>query len=511
MKKQQFELSSIEKIQLSDFIIIGSGLAAVVFAQEVLNKGYTVSILEKGKNDCHKEDLYITGKKFGIEQTRCVGIGGTSNLWANVISPLDEEDFEHWPLDCSEFKKHYIKANKYLNVEFEPFLKFTKQVGDITVIDNIVNTYLKAKVFFQSPKPTRSREMLEVLSDSASLYYGVELEELVLCKKINQITEIVVSVGENLYKIDVKGKNIIVAAGALASPGIFLNSSNLMDRLEQLGSAEQVGRNLMDHPMGNLGQLYLNQAIDIEYFNRVSLSNGTKIKFGMIQNNGNFLNHNFYHIPSFKKGYSDRSEKVKRSILSLFNRKIRFSDVFNIITSPRVAFQVVSYFVGSFKKYDLYDLWFVCEQLPQAHNRVYLSSIKKASGYKKTSVFWSLTKSELEEIKEYLEYLSKVHPLAKNNTGEIINKPSVELIESRLTSASHHAGTLRMAEKYSQGVVDTSLQVNGVEKLYVLDASVIPRYGNANPNYTIVALSCYLSSHFDDKINPYRDNLSENK
>ena len=69
-----------------------------------------------------------------------------------------------------------------------------------------------------------------------------------------------------------------------------------------------------------------------------------------------------------------------------------------------------------------------------------------------------------------------------------------EWIDS-FTSAAHHLGTARMAATPSRGVVNPSLQVFGVENLYVCDASVFPTSGSANPSLTITALGVRLAQY----------------
>jgi choline dehydrogenase-like flavoprotein len=67
--------------------------------------------------------------------------------------------------------------------------------------------------------------------------------------------------------------------------------------------------------------------------------------------------------------------------------------------------------------------------------------------------------------------------------------------KERLTDCFHHAGTTRLADHPSQGVVDSSLQVFDCEGLYVCGGSVFPTSGYANPTLTIVAMAFRLADH----------------
>jgi hypothetical protein len=70
--------------------------------------------------------------------------------------------------------------------------------------------------------------------------------------------------------------------------------------------------------------------------------------------------------------------------------------------------------------------------------------------------------------------------------------------------ASHHLGATRMGKDPKTSVVDSDLRVHGVENLYIAGGSVFPTSGNANPTYTMVALSIRLAKHLKDlfKIQP---------
>ena len=65
---------------------------------------------------------------------------------------------------------------------------------------------------------------------------------------------------------------------------------------------------------------------------------------------------------------------------------------------------------------------------------------------------------------------------------------------------SHHAGTCRMSYTERYGVVDSNLKYFGIDNLYVCDASVLPKIGNANLSLTLVALAIRLSNHIKKNI-----------
>jgi choline dehydrogenase-like flavoprotein len=72
---------------------------------------------------------------------------------------------------------------------------------------------------------------------------------------------------------------------------------------------------------------------------------------------------------------------------------------------------------------------------------------------------------------------------------------SIDYFAGETSDSCHHAGTTRMSDTPSSGVVDKDCRVHGIENLYVNGSSVMPTSGSANPTFTIVALAIRLSGH----------------
>ena len=68
-------------------------------------------------------------------------------------------------------------------------------------------------------------------------------------------------------------------------------------------------------------------------------------------------------------------------------------------------------------------------------------------------------------------------------------------ISRRLFSGAHHSGTCRIASNRDEGVVDENLLVDGAERIYVCDGSVLPSTGASNTGLTIGALAHRLVDH----------------
>ena len=66
---------------------------------------------------------------------------------------------------------------------------------------------------------------------------------------------------------------------------------------------------------------------------------------------------------------------------------------------------------------------------------------------------------------------------------------------------SHHVqGSCRMGKLPEKSVVDSYCKMHDVDRLYVMDGSVIPSVIDANPSLTIMALSRRLGDHLLRKV-----------
>ena len=120
----------------------------------------------------------------------------------------------------------------------------------------------------------------------------------------------------------------------------------------------------------------------------------------------------------------------------------------------------------------------------------------------------------IDKYDKYGRMLPKVHELSNvnilrdiKNIKTIIRKliksesgAKIKEIDSQiLNGGSHYAGTCCMGCNKKNGVVDKNLKYFGINNLYICDASVIPKIGNANLSLTIVSLAIRLSDHLSNK------------
>jgi choline dehydrogenase-like flavoprotein len=119
----------------------------------------------------------------------------------------------------------------------------------------------------------------------------------------------------------------------------------------------------------------------------------------------------------------------------------------------------------------------LCEYLPQAGNRVSLAEEKDRYGLPVAHFAYS----ECDNDKQLTN--------AATTSMETILKAAGATEVITIERYAHLVGGARMAAQATDGVVDTAHRVFGVPNLYIVDGSVLPTQGAANPALTIMALA----------------------
>lgn len=119
----------------------------------------------------------------------------------------------------------------------------------------------------------------------------------------------------------------------------------------------------------------------------------------------------------------------------------------------------------------------LCELLPQPENRVTLADETDRHGLPVAHFSYTQCDNDRRLIKAATEVMSDL--LRAAGAEEVI------VIERY----AHLVGGARMAARPEEGVIDAEHRVFGVDRLYVVDGSVMPTQGSANPALTIMALA----------------------
>ncbi len=503
----------IEKDFSTNVCIIGSGIGGGTLIKKLSDKGEDFIVIEAGGLKRQKRSDVIMdniGLDFGIRNTRAIMLGGTSNLWHGVLSTLDSIDFEKrswiphsgWPIKLNDLMPYYMEASELFGVEKYKDFKLNTLSGDLKKNLKIMSfdrKWLKNKIFQQPLPPLNFKNLIKSIVKNSSqqhcLYNAVALE-LITDEYGKKVQKLLVGVpgGKTFFVI---ARQFVICAGALETPRILLNSSKV--NFNGLGNeGDNVGRYLMDHPMGNLCQVEFRRKHKAPIYSDIKYSKQMKIRTGLelndeMQRKYQLPNHNTFMRVSFVKGIHDETEKVKLSLLAFRDGGVSFKDVWKVITNFNVSMQILAYKFSLNVTYKYADLFFVTEQIPNPNSRVTLSIKKDRFGYPIAKVNWQITDRDLGTMKKWYKLLREI--MLSEDDYIFTHKIDDLDWENIFTSAAHHVGTAKMAENVKEGVVDKNLKVFDVENLFICDGSVFSTSGNVNNGLTISALACRLAQH----------------
>ncbi|KRE27148.1 glucose-methanol-choline oxidoreductase [Mycobacterium sp. Soil538] len=119
----------------------------------------------------------------------------------------------------------------------------------------------------------------------------------------------------------------------------------------------------------------------------------------------------------------------------------------------------------------------LCELLPLPDNRVTLADETDRHGLPVAHFAYSQCDNDKQLIDAATAVMSDVLHAAGAEEVMVVNR------------YAHLVGGARMAARPQDGVIDAEHRVYGVDRLYVVDGSVMPTQGAANPALTIMALA----------------------
>lgn len=487
--------------------IIGSGIGGGTLAKQLSKQKKSFCIIEAGdwKGNSSNVSYENVGLDFGVRSTTTIQVGGTSNLWHGVLAPLDSIDFElrdwipdsGWAITLGHLKPFYRQAANLLTVEnYDYFMaeKLNEKLSKQLISFDFNRDYLENKLFQQPLPQINFKSIVKGVCDKSQnchLFYNTTALEFI--RENGKITALKVGNDDGNTAL-VHAEYFIVCAGALETPRLLLNSG--MKNVN-------IGRYLMDHPMGNLSQFAFKKPQKYPIYSDTKYSSAMKIKSGLElkrdkQRELRLPNHNFYLRPSFIKGIDDESEKLKLSLLAFKDGKVSMQDAWKVLTNLNVIRQILAYKLSLNVTFKYADLFFVTEQIPNINSNVSLSQQRDRWGYKISKVNWQICQQDIDSMKKWFALLR--NELFPESKYEFTHQAKDFNWNDVFTSAIHHVGTARMGDSPENGVVDKNLQVFGENNLYLCDGSIFTTAGNVNNGLTISAFACRLAEHLGKKI-----------
>lgn len=262
---------------------------------------------------------------------------------------------------------------------------------------------------------------------------------------------------------EITARAVVLAAHAIESPRLLLNSAS--ERLPNgiANSSGQVGRNLMDHPT----QLSWALAKDpvFPYRGPLSTSGIENLRDGAFR-----AERGAFRIEIGNDGWSWPTGAPLSTAQELAQKGLRGKDL-DTALSEQTSRHI--------------RLASLVEQLPQAENRVTLDPVKRdIYGVPLPRLYFSID-----------DYAKAGLAAARGAHEEIFGKLGVSEFHHSPTpqGAGHIIGTLRMGRDAATSVVDQDLRSHDHPNLFVAGSSVFATSATANPTLTIAALALRLA------------------
>ncbi len=546
MKYDANDLAPDEEI-ISDVVIVGAGPAGISIAEDWVNAGHTVSLLESGGDTASFETQQLsTGELSGhlyeaMESTHIRQVGGTANhlilkltdkQYGYRFTPMQAIDFEArdgvpnsgWPITLADLDPYYAKVQD--KCEIGPYDYSAEYwAKDQYEILPLPDDLAESSVFMFGPTRKYTIDFPQAVeaSDNVSLYKHATVVELICTEDGQSVEKALVRLfdGKEVY---FKAKYFILAANALQTPRLLLNSTR--HHPNGIGNQhDNVGRYYMDHsilPSGNFvpdDLKYLNKMgfYDMQGINGTSVLGRIMLKESVKREHGllNFVSILFpmswnqkdldamYSLQELKThlrwNWRKKPKDIGKHLWNLFQGRNRLF---------RAVYEKVRYGVpilvglgnGGWsrsgeneKKYQRLELLSFVEQSPNRNNRLTLSAEKDALGCPKIKAHYEWSDTDIANYQKTIDLLAQ----AIDATGLGQFEPSQSpLSDIKKANGLHHMmGTTRMSEHPQDGVVDKDCKVHGMHNLFIAGSATFTTGSFVNPTLTNVALSLRVSDH----------------
>ena len=454
--KNKKNILKIKKISLTkyNFIIIGSGPAAVTFCNKLIlkkNKNFKILIIEKG-DYFKKAYKQILQKNLPIKSnSRVYSVGGSSNDWSNISSYFEKFEMESlknknvWPLSHKELIHYYKNLNKEYGFGYE---KLNKK--------NLKSPFTIRKFIIKN-EPINFKNLIDL--NKIDLLYNCEIKSIDDFKSFSYAFT-------KKKTISFVAKKLILCCGGIETVNLILNS--LKNRkLKKMKNKKLVGNYFMNHPKINLGYIMYPK---VELIKPLLLS---KSKFFS----------SYYGV--------SLNQKIQRKY-NILNSYIRFEKRYSIVTKILTAFR--SPLIDNFLKKKgklIYKIKVFCEMAPIKKNKIELMNNCTQVNYSFSRVDYKTIELLVNKIINYFSYKPERENKI-NFSRKYLNKNSQD--------ASHHMGGLIYNHNKNKGNVDKNLKISGLHNTYACSGAIFPTSGSANPTMTIVVLANRLGGHLLQKM-----------
>lgn len=504
---------------------------------------------------CHVHRAGASEKYFGEITKHNYCVGGKSLTWGKWAPRLTEEALESWPQEVRKFFKNEEAGYKRVEEEtgvsdytdliygtlFESLKKKLNSVSSahLKIVDPPVAVASNSTVSgLYSPDAFSSLGwLLENINFASEEHHKGKTSGKSIHLVPNTLAyELKVQEGR-VYGIEVvdtrfnkkhflnisSNCDVILAATAVESTRLALNSLTLKTHLEEEREKELIGRNLMGH-------LFSAVKVRIQR-SALKLQNTEKLQSALFHIQHASKDLRDYHFQLFCSSNSSTERKFDEGLFDILYKMVyeheQLVDTLELQKSDWIYILALScseiqgkpdvpLHIGGSNWMDLSK-----DQFDRFGEVSYAKPYLKWESSKEDEEFWDKVLSTLFELLSTLaphgdiEYFipktsnpdEKEGYWTKTKPGEEqfnLFKPSEAFWNSR-----HEAGTLWMGENANTSVTDLDGKFHHIQNVYCADQAIFPTVGSANPVLTCLALDRKIARAILDRYKNFPDDFSK--
>jgi choline dehydrogenase-like flavoprotein len=513
-----------------DLCIAGAGPAGLTLARQFARSQIRVCVIEAGGERATAKDLrdleLEPGGEIGPQSlSRWRGLGGTAAVWTSQGSRatvmraprLDPADFQvrnwvahsGWPFSLEHLTAFYERAEAMLRLQPLTPIRQGFELDAST---------LRTQFDRFSPSSFFTHELPQELTASGNVTLLTNATVREIERGEDGRTVEAMRVGSALeHDIRVRGRQIVVAAGAIENARLMLNS--------QVGNENDlVGRFFFNRQVAKTGELLPLGPRFYERIGAYDISNageqllGGKLVYteeALRQHRMLNLNTQLWPEPDAKAvldslraltrvrqaGYGGSAPSHVATILkrgpAILDLGLRLASIQRSLP-PQIRRGGWSRLPKSGRRFASFGVVHQAEPTPSAESRIVLGAGRDSFGMQRARVEMTWGAQEQETIRRAHGLIAA--EFERLGLARMVENPGGELQIMQQGGIHHHLGGTRMHADPRQGVVDADSRVHGLANLYVAGSSVFPTAGNANPTLTILALAMRLSDHLKKEL-----------
>ena len=465
-------VNSLEEIKNKNFfaIIVGSGPAGLSTAIGLEKKKIECLIIEAGGLEADiKNAPYLKGKFVGdsdyytLENSRGRQFGGTGNYWGGNCNPIQEEEFDDWPIAKADLDKHIVDSKKILNLKNDFFLeKFSDNLNLFNLDWSDVKFGEKYYDYIKKSK-----------------YINLSLNTVYRGSNGNngKITSINCFKNKD-YKL--QGNYFILSCGGVENSRLLLWTKEISPQLFKYDLP--IGNYYMDHPFHEVAGGIVDYK-KLQIYNKKNNINKAPL----------ITCDSTYHV-SLSQNFIKKEGILNSGLYISFLKANNYSSLFKQVRCMAPNFIKEIYENKTVKDNYEIRLDILQEQEPLFNRKITLNSSLDPLGMPLPEAHWWKTELERKSAKIITEEITKI--FLENNIARIGIEEHLFNDEEYETQAGfHQIGGTRMGEDFKNSVVDKNLKVHGFSNLFVNGSSVFRTASYNHPTYTIVKLALRLSNH----------------